>query len=121
MSTPSSLHELRDALLQIQEQHRDSLLHFKRRWEESRGDEHDAWGASDWYFETAADGAVIRQMEIYDSGQVLQYHPRHLEDEFGRLAEHELSLEEFEAFAISGAEFEAAWHSHQPPTHKKGA
>jgi hypothetical protein len=29
---------------------------YRRRWDESRGDEFDAWGHSVWYFEVDNDG-----------------------------------------------------------------
>lgn len=37
--------------------------YYKRRWEESRGDDHDDWGRSTWYFEVADDGYPVRQIE----------------------------------------------------------
>lgn len=87
------------------------MRYFKRRWEESRGDEHDSWGASAWYFEVGVDGHVVRQLEVYDAGVVLAYEASHAEDEFGRLAEQAIDLEEFSAFEIGRTEFEAIWAS----------
>lgn len=42
--------------------------YVKRHWNEPRGDEHDAWGTSWWYFEVDDEGRVLRQIEQYDSG-----------------------------------------------------
>jgi hypothetical protein len=42
--------------------------YVKRHWVELRGDEHNAWGTSWWYFEVDDNGGVLRQVELYDSG-----------------------------------------------------
>jgi hypothetical protein len=83
--------------------------HFKRRWDESRGDEFDGWGGSDWYFEVDDKGYPVRQVEKYDQGQVLKFGAGHDHDRFGGLGDQPLDLEEFSVFAISPDEFEAAW------------
>jgi len=85
------------------------MRYFKRRWGERRGDRFDDWGHSWWYFETDADGNVVRQIERYDGGTVLRYDKSHPEDEFGRLSEAVLDLEEFSEFEISVEEFDEAW------------
>jgi hypothetical protein len=64
--------------------------HFRRRWEENRGDEHSDWGCSWWLFEVDADLNVVRQIEVYDSGVCLKYSQTHAEDKFGCLAEKPL-------------------------------
>src|SRR4051812_34097671 len=51
---------------------------YRRRWDETRGDEFDSWGHSLWYFETDDEGWPIRQVELYDAGRVLRYGPRPL-------------------------------------------
>ena len=90
------------------------MNYYKRRWDEDRGDEHSDWGCSDWYFEVAPDGGVVRQMEVYDSGTVLQYSNEHVEDEFGMLADQPLDDDEYRSFSISREQFENAWGSYQP-------
>ena len=45
---------------------------YRRRWDQSRGDEFDAWGRSVWYFEVNEDGWPVRQVEVYDTGPVLR-------------------------------------------------
>jgi hypothetical protein len=60
---------------------------YRRRWEESRGDEFDAWGHSFWYFEVDNDGWPVRQVEVYDTGPVLRYGPGHEEDQYGGLGQ----------------------------------
>jgi hypothetical protein len=91
------------------------MIYFKRRWDESRGDEYSAWGGAVYYLEVAPDGTATRQMEVYDSGTVLQYHADHVEDVFGFLTDQTVDLSEFYRFGISREEFESAWTSH-PPT-----
>ena len=87
------------------------LRHYKRRWSESRGDDFDRWGASDWYFEVGADGWPVRQIERYDDGTVLKYDVTHVEDEYGGLSEAALDPAEYQEFAIGSAEFETMWAS----------
>jgi hypothetical protein len=83
--------------------------YVKRYWNETRGDEHDAWGTSWWYFEVDSEGWVLRQVEQYDSGVRLSYSEEHEEDEFGMLAEKPLDLSEPEYSMISPQEFESVW------------
>jgi hypothetical protein len=108
--------EIRDYLLQVSANNHDSMIYYKRRWDECRGDKYSDWGCCDYYFEAAPDGTVTRQMEIYDSGTVLQYHAHKIEDTFGGLTDQALDPSEgFVSFTISREEFETAWTSH-PPT-----
>jgi hypothetical protein len=86
-----------------------AMKHYRRRWDSSRGDAHDAWGSSDWYFEADGDGFPVRQMEVYDGGQVLKYDDTHVEDEYGCLGDQALDLREFSAYIISASDFDAAW------------
>jgi len=44
------------------------LRYYKRRWNESRGDDFARWGASDWYFEVGPDGWPVRQLERIPGG-----------------------------------------------------
>ncbi|MCU6499571.1 hypothetical protein LPN04_17390 [Rugamonas sp. A1-17] len=81
----------------------------KRYWNEPRGDEHDAWGASRWYFEVDENGGVLRQIERYDSGMLLCYGGQHVQDEFGGLSDKPIDLSEAGYIAISSQEFEAIW------------
>ncbi|WP_460666457.1 hypothetical protein [Kribbella swartbergensis] len=46
-------------------------LYFRRSWHETRGDDHDDWGTSEWYFEIDDAGWVSRQVEIYENGPTL--------------------------------------------------
>jgi hypothetical protein len=85
--------------------------YVKRHWNESRGDEHDAWGTSWWYFEADDKGRVLRQIEQYDSGVRLCYGEQHVGDEFGGLSDKPLDLSEPEYSAISPQDFEAIWQS----------
>ena len=87
--------------------------YFERRWDEPRGDDHAAWGASTWFFEVGSDGRIIRQVERYDNGPTLRYGPDHEEDEYGGLGQGQLEeSEDWSAWAISPSEFDVAWASH---------
>lgn len=87
------------------------MRYFKRRWDESRGDQFDAWGQSWWFFETDDQGNVTRQMEAYEQGRTLRYNAGHIEDQYGGLSEEPLNLNEFRTFEITRAEFESAWNT----------
>lgn len=90
------------------------MHYFKRHWDESRGDVHDDWGTSTWYFETEPDMWPTRQIEIYANGIVLQYDRQHIEDKFGGLSAAALDATEFAPFAIAQTEFEQLWSSQTP-------
>jgi hypothetical protein len=87
------------------------LTYVKRHWNELRGDEHDTWGTSWWYFEVDNKGCIVRQIEQYESGMRLRYDEQHPEDEFGQLAEKPLDLSVPGYSAISSQDFEAIWLS----------
>ncbi len=87
------------------------MRYFKRRWDESRGDDHDSWGLSTWYFEAGEDGYPVRQLEKYDGGAILKYDETHSDDEFGGLGDQALELEDFAPFEIDRATFEDEWSS----------
>jgi hypothetical protein len=87
------------------------MHYFKRQWDESRGDEHDDWGASVWYFETEPDFLVTRQVEIYASGTVLKYDRQHFGDRYGGLSDQPLAADDFAQSAITQNEFEQVWSS----------
>jgi len=94
--------------------HSHVMHYFKRQWDESRGDEHDDWGTSVWYFETEPDLSVTRQIEVYASGTVLHYDRQHIEDSYGGLSEKPLVEDDWTRFAITELEFEQAWSSRKP-------
>ena len=82
--------------------------YFKRRWDESRGDQFDAWGPSLWFFELDSEAFPVRQVERYENGVVLKYDTAHLDDEYGGLGDQALNLADFDGAGISREEFEAA-------------
>ena len=86
------------------------MKYYKRNWEESRGDEFDNWGKSIWYFETDNSGLPIKQIEVYENGNVMKYDKIKSEDEFGRLGYKELDLDEFNEFKITELEFNKVWN-----------
>jgi hypothetical protein len=86
---------------------------YRRRWDETRGDEFDGWGHSLWYFETDDKGWPVRQVEVYDAGRLLRYGPGHDEDRYGGLGQVSLydSDEDWSTFEIAETEFERVWRS----------
>lgn len=88
--------------------------YFKRRWNECRGDDFGAWGCSLWLFETDEELWPMRQIEVYEGGQVLFYDREHPDDKYGGLGEAALDPEEFDELRITSEEFEHAWSSNEP-------
>ncbi|MEU0963601.1 hypothetical protein ABZ328_29260 [Micromonospora aurantiaca] len=86
---------------------------YQRRWDESRGDEFDAWGHSVWYFEVDDDGWPVRQVEVYDRGPVLRYGPGHEADQYGGLGQASLDdpEEDWSPFVVTRDAFEHVWDS----------
>jgi len=72
---------------------------YRRRWEEARGDEHDDWGPSTWYF-WVHDGVLEQQVEVYDNGVMLAYDRFHKEAQFGLLSDESLDPKECGPFEI---------------------
>ena len=85
------------------------MRYYKRYWDEPRGDAHNSWGQSWWYFEADDIGTVLRQIEVYDDGPTLRYHEGRLHDEFGMLTDQPLEFADFPGFEIGSEEFERAW------------
>ncbi|PHS14493.1 MAG: hypothetical protein COA78_05710 [Blastopirellula sp.] len=86
-----------------------SLRYVKRRWDETRGDRHDSYGASWWFFEIDPTCNVIRQLEQYDNGPILGYHSRKSHDEFGGLSTEPLNAALVGFDFINDLEFNELW------------
>nr|WP_315393685.1 hypothetical protein [uncultured Duganella sp.] len=85
--------------------------YIKKHWDQPRGDKHDEWGTSWWYFEIDEHGWASRQLVHYASGKMLRYSADHPADAFGELALTSLSSLEAECAKISADEFEALWQT----------
>jgi hypothetical protein len=86
---------------------------FRRRWDDTRGDEFDDWGRSVWYFEVDDGGRPVRQIEAYDSGPVLRYGAGHEEDQYGGLgrASPYNPEEDWDPYVITREVFEQTWNA----------
>lgn len=80
--------------------------YFKKFWNESSGDElTNSWGNSTYYFETDEDLNILKQVQIFQNGNILKYDDRNLENQFGFLTNHPLEIEDFEGNEISKTQF----------------
>lgn len=88
--------------------------YFKRNWNETRADKYDSWGKSIWYFEVDNDGYPIKQIELYENGNRLKYHSDKTFDDYGKLGDQVLNIDEFKSFEIEKTEFENEWKKSNP-------
>lgn len=87
------------------------LKYYKRNWDGTTGEPlTDSWGTSIFFFETNEFGEVLRQIELFENGKILQYDKNYLEDEYGGLSEISLELIDFEDCKIVKSEFEIMWN-----------
>lgn len=87
---------------------------YRRRWDESRGEDFDAGRQSVWYFEVDDGGWPLRQIEVYDTGPVLRYGPGHEQYQYSGLGQARLDddpEEDRSAFVITQDAFERVWNS----------
>jgi hypothetical protein len=83
-------------------------------WDVSLGGEFDAWGTSTYFIEVGSDFYPLRQIEVYENGNVLFYDSSHFEDDYGMLCDKKFEEGDIEEFKISRAEFEQVWQSKIP-------
>jgi len=88
--------------------------YFKRKWDETRGDEFDSWGTSIWYLEVDNDLYPSKQIELYENGNRLKYHSEKTFDDYGRIGDQALDLDEFKEFEIEKEEFDIEWRKSNP-------
>ncbi|WP_299884341.1 hypothetical protein [uncultured Lacinutrix sp.] len=88
--------------------------YYKRKWNETRGDEHDSWGTSIWYLEVGKDKYPSRQIELYENGNRLKYHSQKIFDDYGALGDQTIDIDEFGEFEIGKDEFELEWSKSNP-------
>ncbi|MBH8573947.1 hypothetical protein I8752_13130 [Nostocaceae cyanobacterium CENA369] len=90
-------------------------------WDESLGGEYDAWGTSTYFMEVGADLCPVRQIEVYENGNVLFYDSSHFADNYGMLCDKPLGEEDIQEFGITKAEFEQVWNTKTPMNMMKQA
>ena len=87
------------------------MRYFKKNWEETTGEElTDDWGVSIFYFETDDSLNVLKQIQIFENGNILKYDELNNEDEFGAMADQSLEEEEFLDCEITKEEFYNIWN-----------
>lgn len=96
--------------MSVRQTHSVGNRYFRRRWDESRGDQYETWGAATYYFEVGENGWPTRQIEVYDAGPVLRYGLDHQQDAFGQLGEAQLDeLEDWSSWVITKNLFDEVW------------
>ena len=87
------------------------MRYFKKNWEETTGDElTDDWGVSIFYFETDDSLNVLKQIQIFENGNILKYDELNNENEFGAMADQSLEEKEFLDCEIPKEEFYNIWN-----------
>ena len=86
----------------------------KWSWDESLGGEFDTWGTSTYFMEVGGNLHAIRQIEVYENGNVLFYDSSHFSDDYGMLSDKALGEEDIQEFGITKAEFEQVWNTKTP-------
>lgn len=86
------------------------MRYFRNEWDELRGDSYDSWGSCVYYFEIDDEGYPVRQVEVYENGNSINYDREGKQgDEYGSLGDQPLPLAEMDFEAISEEEFEELW------------
>ena len=87
------------------------MRYFKKNWEETTGDElTDDWGVSIFYFETDDSLNFLKQIQIFENGNILKYDELNNENEFGAMADQSLEEKEFLDCEITKEEFYNIWN-----------
>ena len=80
----------------------------------------EGWGACLRFVEVGDDQLARRQIEVYDSGEILVYERKHARDRFGQLMGLRFSKKDKwrdhfeEVESLSEQEFERAWKLYSP-------
>ncbi|MFH7027439.1 MAG: DUF6881 domain-containing protein [Heteroscytonema crispum UTEX LB 1556] len=83
-------------------------------WDESLGGAFDAWGTSTYFLEIGDNSYPLRQIEVYENGNVLFYDKSHSRDDYGMLCDKAISKEDISEFEITKTEFEQVWNTKIP-------
>jgi len=89
--------------------------YYRRKWDETRGDEFDSWGTS----KIGEDKYITRQIEVYENGNRLKYHSDKRSDDYGGLGTDPLDVIEFKEFEIDKSEFKIEWKKSIPKKEHK--
>ncbi len=90
------------------------MKYYKWFWDEPLGGEFDTWGTSTYFVEIDDTLHALRQIEVYENGNVLFYDKNHIWDDYGMLSDKRIGKEDIEEFAITQTEFEQTWNSKTP-------
>ncbi|MBD2516978.1 hypothetical protein H6G93_18535 [Nostoc sp. FACHB-973] len=83
-------------------------------WDESLGGDFDTWGTSTYFMEIGNNFHVVRQIEVYENGNVLFYDSSHFADDYGMLSDQRMAEDDIRDFEITKGEFEQVWNTKTP-------
>lgn len=92
----------------------ETKKYYKWVWDEPLGGDFDEWGTSTYFMEIGKDLYPLRQIEVYQNGNVLFYDNSHILDDYGMLCDKRIDVEDIQEFEITQAEFEQIWQSKTP-------
>ncbi|MEA5617557.1 hypothetical protein VB711_06850 [Cronbergia sp. UHCC 0137] len=88
--------------------------YYKWNWDVSLGGDYDEWGTSTYFMELGYDLYAVRQVEVYQNGNVLFYDSNHVSDNHGMLCDKRIDAGDIKEFEISKAEFDQVWQTKTP-------
>jgi hypothetical protein len=91
-----------------------AMKYCKWFWDESLGGAFEEWGTSTYFMEINDNSRVVRQIEVYENGNVLFYDATHLGDDYGMLSDKRMEKEDIQEFEITKGEFELIWNTKRP-------
>lgn len=92
----------------------ETKKYYKWVWDVSLGGEFDDWGTSTYFMEIGNTLYPLRQIEVYENGNVLFYDHSHFLDDYGMLCDQKIDVLDIQEFEITQAEFEQVWQTKVP-------
>ncbi|WP_452598188.1 hypothetical protein [Pontimicrobium sp. MEBiC01747] len=87
----------------------DRHKYFKRQRKNLREGECSSWGDYTCYYETSKRGLPLREIQVYENGNRLQYDLENESDDYGHLRHKLVNFSEYLKYQIKANEFQKEW------------